>query len=161
MRSVRKINRKEVKTFLKAQVSAFSGGITDYGIMIFLTEIVHIHFTISILISGTIGGIVNFYINRLWAFKNQVGYVVSPPNQFIRFFSVVIISITLKSSGTYILHRLVNIDYRIGRVIIDLLVSYGFNYPMMRYWVFKNLSSSNEKKEKIELNQLKYQMDEE
>ncbi|MEH3114363.1 GtrA family protein [Pedobacter terrae] len=144
MKRVKKIDRKDISTFIKAQLSAFSGGVTDYGIMIFLTEIAHIHFTISILISGTIGGIVNFCINRFWAFKNQIGYVISPQNQLFRFFSVVIVSVTLKSSGTYIFHHLINIDYRIGRIIIDLVVSYGFNYPMMRYWVFKNLPSIDE-----------------
>jgi len=126
-----------VKLFLKAQVSAFSGGVTDYGLMILLTEWLHIHFTISILISGTMGGMVNFCINRFWAFKSNDGYHSSTSGQLIRFFTVVLGSISLKSAGTYLLHRSLNLDYKLGRLLIDSIVSYGFNYPLMKYWVFK------------------------
>ncbi|KRT13820.1 polysaccharide biosynthesis protein GtrA [Pedobacter ginsenosidimutans] len=126
-----------VKLFLKAQVSAFSGGVTDYGLMILLTEWLHIHFTISILISGTVGGMVNFCINRYWAFKTDDGYCSSTSGQLIRFFTVVLGSISLKSAGTYLLHRSLNLDYKLGRLLIDSIVSYGFNYPLMKYWVFK------------------------
>jgi len=126
-----------VKLFLKAQVSAFSGGVTDYGLMILLTEWLHIHFTVSILISGTMGGVVNFCINRFWAFKSNDGYCSSTSGQLIRFFTVVLGSISLKSGGTYLLHQSLNVDYKIGRLIIDSVVSYGFNYPLMKYWVFK------------------------
>ena len=131
-----------VKTFFKAQLSAFLGGITDYVLMIILTEKLHIHFTLSILISGTIGGIVNFSMNRYWAFKSAKSYHSSTQNQFLRFLIVVFGSISLKSTGTYLLHRSLNIDYRIGRLIIDLMVSYGFNYTLMKLWVFKKISDT-------------------
>lgn len=138
------ISWASVKVFLKAQISAFSGGITDYGLMILLTEWLHIHFTISILISGTLGGIVNFCINRFWAFKSNDGYHNSTRWQLIRFFMVVLGSISLKSAGTYLLQQSLHIDYKIGRLLTDSIVSYGFNYPLMKYWVFKinNLSDT-------------------
>ena len=129
--------KRKVTTFLKAQLSAFLGGITDYLLMILLTERLNIHFTLSILISGSIGGLINFTINRIWAFKSSNGYQNSMKDQFIRFISVVLGSISLKSAGTYLLHHILKIDYRIGRLLIDLMVSYGFNYPMMKRWVFK------------------------
>lgn len=142
------INWPSVKLFLKAQVSAFSGGLTDYGLMILLTEWLHIHFTISILISGTVGGIVNFCINRFWAFKGSGDYCSSASGQLIRFFTVVLGSISLKSGGTYLLQKILNVDYKIGRLLIDSVVSYGFNYPLMKYWVFKiNKSSEFEDEE--------------
>lgn len=137
------ITFKSVKVFLKAQVSAFSGGVTDYGLMILLTEILHIHFTISILISGTLGGAVNFCINRYWAFKNNGGYAVPATKQLLRFSSVVLGSISLKSIGTYLLHQSFNLDYRIGRLLIDSIVSYGFNYPLMKFWVFNVKDDQN------------------
>lgn len=128
---------QSVKLFLKAQVSAFSGGLTDYGLMVLLTELLHIHFTISIIISGSIGGMVNFCINRFWAFKSTDGYHGTANMQLIRFFMVVLGSISLKSAGTYLLHSSFNLDYKIGRLLTDSIVSYGFNYPLMKYWVFK------------------------
>jgi putative flippase GtrA len=127
---------KTVNTFFKAQIAALSGGITDYALMVLFTEIFHIYFVVSILISGFIGGLVIYSLDRFWAFKNHDGYTVSTNQQILRFFSVVIGSMSLKSGGTYLLHRSFKLDYRIGRLLIDSLVSYGFNYPLMKFWVF-------------------------
>ncbi|KAF2510580.1 GtrA family protein [Flavobacterium foetidum] len=129
--------KKAILTFLKAQVAAFLGGITDYGLMILLTEAFKLHFAFSILISGTVGAIINFSINRFWVFKNKSGYSSHINSQLLKFGLVVLGSISLKSFGTLILQNAFQIDYRIGRVITDLFVSYGFNYPLIKYWVFR------------------------
>jgi len=58
-------------SFSKAQVSAFIGGVVDYVVMIFVTEHFHVHYTISIAISGIVGAIVNFSVNRKWSFYSK------------------------------------------------------------------------------------------
>ena len=141
-------SKKSVLTFLQAQVSAFLGGITDYGLMILFTEVFKLHFTFSILISGTIGAIINFSINRFWVFKNQSGYSSHINSQLFKFALVVLGSISLKSLGTLMFQKVFQIDYRIGRLITDLFVSYGFNYPLIKNWVFK----VNEKQNVIQSN---------
>lgn len=140
--------KKSIFTFLQAQVAAFLGGITDYGLMILLTEVFKLHFSFSILISGTIGAIINFSINRFWVFKNESGYSSHINSQLFKFALVVLGSISLKSCGTFIFQQVFQIDYKIGRIITDLFVSYGFNYPLIKYWVFR----VNEKENVIESN---------
>ena len=140
--------KKSIIIFLRAQVAAFLGGITDYGLMILLTEVFKLHFTFSILISGTVGAVINFSINKFWVFKNQCGYSNRIKSQLFKFALVVLGSVSLKSSGTLILQKVFQIDYRIGRLITDLFVSYGFNYPLIKYWVFR----ANEKQNVIESN---------
>lgn len=135
--------KKAILTFLQAQVAAFVGGITDYGLMILLTEVFKLHFTFSILISGTIGAIINFSINRFWVFKNQSGYSSPINSQLFKFALVVLGSISLKSFGTLVFQKVFQIDYRIGRLITDSFVSYGFNYPLIKYWVFKVSKKKN------------------
>lgn len=128
----------KVIVFSKAQVSAFVGGITDYAIMVFLTEVFHVHYTISIVIGGMIGAVVNFSINNKWAFHSKdIPYKNSMHKQLLKFVLVVINSIFLKSSGTYAITTFLGIDYKISRLITDLFVSLGFNYTLQRYWVFK------------------------
>ena len=141
-------SKKSIFTFLQAQVAAFLGGITDYGLMILLTEVFQLHFAFSILISGTVGAVINFSINRFWVFKNQSGYSSPINNQLLKFALVVVGSIFLKSFGTLVLQKVFQIDYRIGRLITDSFVSYGFNYPLIKYWVFRaneeqNVTESN------------------
>ena len=140
--------KKSIIIFLRAQVAAFLGGITDYGLMILLTEVFKLHFTFSILISGTVGAVINFSINKFWVFKNQCGYSNRIKSQLFKFALVVLGSVSLKSSGALILQKVFQIDYRIGRLITDSFVSYGFNYPLIKYWVFR----VNEKQNVIESN---------
>lgn len=120
--------------FIKAQASAFIGGLVDYSIMIVCTELAHIHYTVSILISGLIGAVVNFMINRYWTYQADK---IEVKGQLLKFIAVVIGSILLKSSGTYLFTNWLKIDYKISRVITDILVSLGFNYTLQTYWVFR------------------------
>ena len=125
--------------FAKAQISAFIGGITDYGIMVFFTEVFHVHYTISIAIGGIIGAVVNFSLNRRWTFHSKdLPYKNSINKQMLKFVLVVLNSIFLKSSGTYLVTTFLGIDYKLSRIIVDLIVSIGLNYNLQRYWVFKS-----------------------
>ncbi|MDR3350077.1 MAG: GtrA family protein [Prevotellaceae bacterium] len=127
-----------LKMFIRAQFSAFTGGVCDYLIMIFLTEIAGIYYTVSIAIACVLGAVVNFSLNKKWSFySQQTGYRFSLPQQLWRFLLVVVSSIALKIAGTYCFTAFVHIDYKISRIITDIIVSLGFNYVLQRYWVFK------------------------
>lgn len=124
--------------FAKAQVSSFVGGIVDYLVMIFFTEVFHLHYTLSIAIGGIIGAIVNFSVNKKWTFRSkEQPYHFSGLSQILRFVLVVMNSIILKASGTYFFTTFMKIDYKIGRIMTDLLVSLVFNYTLQKHWVFK------------------------
>lgn len=123
-----------ILTFIKAQISAFVGGLVDYLVMIVCTDFVGVHYTLSILISGSIGAIINFSINRKWTFQAEKGNL---KYQVPKFIIMVIGSILLKSAGTYLITNWLNMNYKISRVITDIIVSLGFNYTLQNYWVFK------------------------
>lgn len=129
--------KKTVFTFAKAQLSAFLGGVLDYIVMIGCTELLHIHYTVSIIISGTIGAVLNFSLNRYWTFKDKKADQSPVSSQLIRFCLVVSGSVLLKAFGTYLLTSGLKIDYKISRLIIDLMVSLGYNFILQKYWVFK------------------------
>jgi len=128
---------KRALIFGKAQVSAFIGGMVDYGVMIFCTEVFHIHYVYSIGISGVIGAVVNFSLNKSWTFRSKESpYKHSINVQLLKFICVVTGSILLKSSGTYGVTTLLKIDYKISRLLVDLVVSLLFNFNLQKYWVF-------------------------
>lgn len=134
------INLKSVFVFTKAQLSAFTGGLLDYTVMILCTELLHIHYTISIAIGGIIGAVVNFSVNRYWTFSANRASRLPVGFQLAKFVFVVAGSITLKSSGTYLLTNWLKLDYKITRIMVDIIVSLGFNYVLQKYWVFKKPS---------------------
>jgi len=124
---------QEVQAFSKAQVSAFVGGLVDYGVMVFLTEVFGVHYLYSIIIGGVVGAFVNYAINRKWSFKST-GVI---HKEIIKFGLVALGSILLKCGGTYLLTEYLGLDYKLSRLIIDAIVSLGFNYTLHRLWVFK------------------------
>lgn len=135
----------QLYVFSKAQFSAFVGGLTDYALMVFFTEVFHVHYTISIAIGGVIGAIVNFTLNNKWTFRNKsIPYKNTLKKQLLRFIIVVINSIALKSSGTYLVTTFLGFDYKISRIFIDLFVSIVFNYNLQRFWVFKQQAKITE-----------------
>lgn len=124
--------------FSKAQASALMGGTTDYLIMIFFTEVFHVHYTISIVIGGIIGAVVNFSLNRGWTFHSKtLSYENSVRKQFLIFMLVVFNSVVLKITGTFLITTTFNIDYKISRLVTDLIISIIFNYSLQKYWVFR------------------------
>ncbi|MCL7989189.1 GtrA family protein [Sphingobacterium sp. lm-10] len=127
-----------VKQFLKAQLSAFVGGMVDYAIMICGVELFELPISTSIVISGAIGAVVNFSINRYWTFKDEQTKV---GDQLWKFIIVVIGSILLKSQGTPLLTDITGIDYRITRLMVELVVSLGFNFTLQKFWVFRKGAS--------------------
>jgi len=129
--------QKSIYVFVKAQFSAFAGGIIDYLVMLGCTELLHIHYTISIAIGGVIGAVFNFSVNRYWTFNAAKASQNPVGGQLIRFIFVVAGSIALKSSETWLFTTYLHLDYKIGRIIVDIIVSLGFNYILQTYWVFR------------------------
>lgn len=124
--------------FSKAQVSAFSGGVVDYLIMITITEFANIHYTYSIVISGIIGAYVNFKVNKAWTFQsNDLPYKHSTKILILKFAIVVLNSVLMKAAGTYLITTYIKTDYYISRLFTDGFVSFVFNYNLQKYWVFK------------------------
>jgi putative flippase GtrA len=131
---------KRLLVFGKAQVSAFIGGLVDYLLMIFITEFFGVHYVFSIGIGGVAGAIVNFMLNRNWTFiSKDFDYHSSLERQLLKFILVLLNSILLKSSGTYFFTTFLHTDYKISRIMTDLLVSILLNYTLQKHWVFKKV----------------------
>ena len=126
--------KKHAGIFAKAQASALIGGLTDYFIMIAFTELLHIHYTVSIILSGTIGAVINFSLNRYWTYGSTNSSI---KKQLVKFTLVVAGSIFLKASGTFLFTSLLSIDYKISRIFTDIIVSIGYNFMLRKYWVFR------------------------
>lgn len=102
--------------------------------MIAFTELLHIHYTISIVLGGTIGAVINFSLNRYWTYGSTNSCI---RKQLVKFTLVVAGSILLKSTGTFLFTSLLSIDYKISRIITDIIVSIGYNFMLQKYWVFR------------------------
>ncbi|WP_159633662.1 GtrA family protein [Sphingobacterium composti Ten et al. 2007 non Yoo et al. 2007] len=124
----------KLKEFLKAQLSAFLGGMTDLAIYSFCFKVLNFSAPFSNAISGSLGAIVNFVINRYWSFgntKNSIG------SQLWKFVIVVIGSIMLKSIGIHYFVDVWKWHFLLSKLLVEIIVSLGFNFTLQKYWVFK------------------------
>jgi len=121
-------------SFLKAQLSAFLGGIVDFSIYTFCLQYMGFSAHGSNIVSGSLGAIVNFVINRYWSFSSNAAPIGS---QLWKFVIVVIGSITLKSTGIYFLVDYLLLNPFFSKICVELLVSLGFNFFLQKNWVFK------------------------
>src|SRR5690606_27624151 len=124
----------KLRVFLRAQLSAFVGGLSDFGIYTFCYKLLGFTAPFSNVISGSLGAVVNFTINRYWSFDNTQKSVGS---QLWKFIIVVAGSITLKTLGIYFFVNLWHLHFLISKGIVEIVVSLGFNYTLQRFWVFK------------------------
>ncbi|WDF69780.1 GtrA family protein [Sphingobacterium oryzagri] len=121
-------------SFGKAQVSAFLGGLSDFAIYTFCLQVLGYSAHGSNVISGGLGAIVNFSINRYWAFDNKTTAI---GDQLWKFVLVVLGSITLKSTGIYLLVDYLFFNPFYSKLIVEIVVSLGFNFILQKYWVFR------------------------
>lgn len=124
----------KLRVFLRAQLSAFIGGLSDFGIYTFCYTVLKFTAPFSNVISGSLGAIVNFTINRYWSFGNTQKSIGS---QLWKFIIVVVGSITLKSLGIHFLVDIWHLHFLLSKLIVEIIVSLGFNYTLQRFWVFK------------------------
>lgn len=122
------------KEFFKAQLSAFLGGLADFGIYTFCYKILLFTAPFSNVVSGSLGAIVNFTINRYWSFNNTA---VPLTSQLWKFILVVAGSITLKSLGIHLLVDIWHWHFLLSKLILEIVVSLGFNFTLQKYWVFR------------------------
>lgn len=124
----------KLKEFLRAQVSAFVGGLADFGIYSFCYKVFLISAPFSNVISGSLGAIVNFTINRYWSFNNAAAPLAS---QLWKFCIVVAGSILLKSTGIHFLVDISGQHFLLSKALVEIVVSLGFNFTLQKFWVFR------------------------
>jgi len=122
------------KEFLRAQLSAFAGGMCDLGIYAFCYKSLGVSAPFSNAIGGGLGAAANFSLNRYWSFS--AGRRSSAKSQLWKFATVVAGSILLKSSGIYLLVDVWDGHFLLCKLLVEVVVSLGFNFVLQKFWVF-------------------------
>ena len=122
------------KEFLSAQVAAFIGTAIDFGVVIFLTEIIGTWYVVSNAIGATCGAITNFFLGRNWVFNSTRNKI---SNQAFRYFLVATGSMILNTLGIYLLTEFTVLNYIYSKIIVAVLIAFTFNFLLQKYFVFK------------------------
>lgn len=122
------------KEFLSAQVAAFIGTAVDFGVVIFLTEILGIWYIVSNAIGASCGAITNFFLGRNWVFSSTENKI---SHQASRYFLVATGSMILNTLGVYLLTEFTSLNYIYSKIIVAVLIAFTFNFLLQKHFVFK------------------------
>lgn len=124
--------------FLKAQASSLLATFFDFSTAFVLKYIFNVHHVLASVIGNISGGIVNFIVNRTWSFKAEdKEYKDGVEKQSAKYLLVWLGSLGLNALGVYIMVDLLQIDFRISKLVTSLIVGWGYNYVFQKYYVFK------------------------
>lgn len=121
-------------SWLRSHVASVSATAVDFGVTIFLTEIVGLWYLASNTIGATAGGTVSFIMCRLWVFnqKNSKWH-----HQAMRYVLAVLLSIVLNTLGVWFFTEIIHLQYILAKVITAIIIGVSVNFFMFRYFVFK------------------------
>ena len=127
------------KTFSKASLSAFLATIIDFGTLTFWVEVIHGFYPIGVALGAFAGTVVNFLVNRYWAFQATNAPI---QKQALRYLLVSAGSLSLNTAGVYAVTELTGLFYLKSKLLVSLAVALFFNYPLHRYFVYSKKEES-------------------
>jgi putative flippase GtrA len=122
-----------MKVFFKAQLSSLLATAADFLLTGCFAELVHLHYTVAVMLGALGGAFTNFAINRYWSFNAQAMPV---RQQTYRYGLVWLGSVLLNVSGVYLLTRFFGMHYMISKMIVAVIVGLSFNYLLQKEYVF-------------------------
>ncbi|HTN38534.1 MAG TPA: GtrA family protein [Arachidicoccus sp.] len=120
--------------FLKSELSSLSSTIVDLSVFTICSVVLHQNIIISTSAGVITGGVINFLMNRNFAFKS---FEHKKSHQVFRFFLVWTGSLLLNTFGTYLFVEKLFINKFVSRLTVGLIVRFCYNFPLLKYFVFR------------------------
>jgi phosphatidylglycerophosphate synthase/putative flippase GtrA len=116
----------------KNTVSAFTATGADFLTMNFLVVSVLVAPAWATLVGCLLGGIINFYMNRLWTFAIKERVLL----QVGRYSFVSLTSALLNAGGVAVLLLLPSFHYTLVWILVRVAIYFTWNFPLQRDYVF-------------------------
>jgi putative flippase GtrA len=123
------------RLFIRHQAASIVATAVDFSTMIGLVEGLGISPALATALGASAGAVTNFSLNRAWTFLQQGAQQAAPSGQAIRYAMVSFASLLLNTAGEWLLVR-AGSPYIAGRVVVAVLVSVLWNFPLHRRFVF-------------------------
>lgn len=105
---------------------------TDWTIFYLISPL--LHYELALILSYTVGGIVNFTLNKIYTFRSRSRRIIK---QYSIFYVISIIALFLSMGIMFILVDLAELPEMISRIITSGII-FIFNYLMHKSITFKN-----------------------
>ena len=119
---------------LRHQVGSLAATAVDFLVMIACVSAFGLAPGAGTAVGAASGGVTNFILGRRWIFRALEGRASS---QALRYALVSAASLLLNAVGEHVLVTTTHLQFVVARVIVSLLVSVLWNFPMQRSFVFR------------------------
>ncbi|MEJ7587726.1 MAG: GtrA family protein [Ferruginibacter sp.] len=125
-----------MKTFLKINAASLTASFFDYLVTIIFKQFLHFDEVIASILGTIFGGIINFMMGRHWVFRSCNAPFFQQGKKYLLTWSG---NLILNAVGVFLLTKHAGIHYIIAKVATSLTVSFAYNYPIQKKYVFKNI----------------------
>ncbi len=123
-------------TFLKANLSSIISSLFDYLVHIILVSYFNVDVVIASATGTVCGGVTNFIIGRYWVFESNAENI---QQQAKKYAFIWIGNLVLNTVGVYFFAKILHVHYAVSKIIVSLIVAFGYNYPLQKNFVFKKI----------------------
>ena len=127
-----------MKTFLKANIASLTASFCDYLVTIILKQFLQFDAINASILGTTTGGIINFLIGRFWVFKSADAPAFRQGTKYLLTWTG---NLILNALGLYLLIEFAGMHYMVAKVMVSMTVAFGYNYPIQKKFVFKNIDT--------------------
>ena len=126
----------------KHQLASVVSTAVDFGTMVAVVELAGLSPVVGTALGAAAGGVTNFQLGRHFTFA--AGEHAAAP-QALRYAFVSAASAGLNALGEYALHGVLGMQYVWARAIVAVAVSFLWNFPLQRYFVFREARRSTQR----------------
>jgi putative flippase GtrA len=132
-----------MKTLVRNTITSLFTTALDFGVLLLLVEVFHVHYVLGTFCGTVAGATSNFLINRVWSFEatNKSSHG-GAHWQLVRFLPVQAGSSGLQTLGVWGFTERAHLPYLGSKLVVAVLVYILWNYPMNRWFVFRRSSPS-------------------
>ncbi|HUJ59791.1 MAG TPA: GtrA family protein [Kofleriaceae bacterium] len=123
-----------MKSFIRNSITSVFTTALDFGVLTGLVELFHVNYVLATFLGTVVGAASNFIINRHWSF--EVGHI-TPQWQMARFLPVQVGSSALQTGGVWLATDHLGVQYMLSKLLVAVAVYLAWNYPMNRFFVFR------------------------
>jgi putative flippase GtrA len=122
---------KHLPSLVRCASSSLIGVVVELGLVILLVQVFHAFYLFAAVAAGVFYAVLNFFINRRWAFRTRHA---APWPQFGRHVVVFGVGMAIGSALLWLLVGGLHVPYPAGWAIGGALCFLGWTFPMHRFF---------------------------
>jgi putative flippase GtrA len=115
------------------QLGGLAATLVDFAVMSAVVGLLGVNAEVGTVAGAATGAVANFLLGRHWIFHGEAGGAMGQARRYV---AVSAASLVFNTLGEYVLHERGGVQYQLARVVVAVVVSVLWNFPMQRRFVF-------------------------